>query len=427
MPHRGRRVPILGLIAIQCVFFAVAGVLAAGGLPSLTIAIPAALSALASVMITRKLASQLEETVARANVDLEQKSRALAQEQGELATVMTAIADGILAVGLDGRPLFYNSSLAMLFLDRSLEERRPTLTEIFRDPGVLEAYTTVLKENRTLETGLSLMIRNDPQAPHFFSLSIAPLRNQDGTVYGAVGIFHDVTELKRAEQIRMEFVANVSHELRTPLTAIKGYTDTLIQDVAAGQFSAAGKFLGIVARNVDRLMQLIEDLLSLSALESGEGHEGLNLQPVATKELTERVLAALDPARRAKYHEIVAQYGVSHVYADPARAEQVLTNLLENAIKYVPETGRIRVEWASNQNPNGVSLIVADNGPGIPAEALPRLFERFFRVDKARSRELGGTGLGLAIVKHILQRHGGSVSVTSSPEQGTAFRCYFPG
>ena len=424
---RARQAKVVWLAAIQVALFGVAVTLVAQSHSTYLLIIPTALSVIATFAIGRSLSEQLEATVAKANVDLEKQTIALAQERGELATLMSAISDGILAVGLDSRPLFYNSSLALLFLDRSLEQRRPTLTEVFRNPSVLEAYSKVLQDGKNTETQCTLAVRNSNHE-RFFSISVSALRNTEGRVYGAVGIFHDVTELKKAEQIRMEFVANVSHELRTPLTAIKGYTDTLIEDSKKNEFESAGKFLGIVARNVDRLMKLIEDLLTISHLESGEeNEEGLVLQPVNTRELTERVLVSLDAVRKAKHHEVTTQISASHVYADAARVEQVLVNLLENAIKYVPSGGKIRVEWVTTQEPTGVALIVADNGPGIPAEALPRLFERFFRVDKARSRELGGTGLGLAIVKHILQRHGGTVSVTSSPGKGTEFRCQFPG
>jgi two-component system phosphate regulon sensor histidine kinase PhoR len=233
-----------------------------------------------------------------------------------------------------------------------------------------------------------------------------------------------VTELKRAENIRIEFVANVSHELRTPLTAIKGYTDTLREDVGHGRYDAAGKFLEVISRNVDRLMSLIGDLLDLSSLESHDGKE-LQKSTINTREITERVVAHLESRRAEKRHTIETRFTVEAVDADPKRLEQVLVNLIENAVKYVPASGKIVVSWESGEQ-NSVLLKVSDNGPGIPVEHHSRLFERFYRVDPGRSRDSGGTGLGLAIVKHIMQRHGGSVWISSEMGKGTTFICRFP-
>jgi two-component system phosphate regulon sensor histidine kinase PhoR len=378
--------------------------------------------------------SDLESSLDRIQSHLQSKTETLAREREELATLMSAISEAIVAVDREGIPLFYNSHFAVSFLPRPIGLKStaiPSLGEVFRAPEVLEAF------DRAWVSGLnqSVEVRLHPLSSgagagealsRYYRLSVAPLR-RSGEIYGAVGIFHDITELKQVEQIRIDFVANVSHELRTPLTSIKGYTDTLRDDLREGKLESAEKFFEIIGRNVDRLMSLISDLLDLSSLESSSPNSlpnGVQKVSVSTEELTRRVLGQLEKLRAKKAHQVETRFVAPYVDAQPERVEQVLTNLLENAIKYLPEGGRIRVVW--EPLPQAVLLRVADNGPGIPPEHQTRLFERFYRIDKGRSRELGGTGLGLAIVKHIMQVHGGSVYVASEPGKGAEFVCQFP-
>ncbi len=259
----------------------------------------------------------------------------------------------------------------------------------------------------------------------YFSLRVSRLRDPDDEtrVLAVIVIFHDISDLKRADRVRIDFVANVSHELRTPLTSIKGYADTIAADLAAGQPVDAA-FVGAIQRNADRLMDLVHDLLDLSALES---HEALALEIVSTREITDRVVTGLRKNIEEKRQTLVVDLEVDSVRADPKRLEQVLVNLLDNACKYTPPERELRIVWEMGAGGGSSVLKVIDQGPGIPAEHHARLFERFYRVDRARSRELGGTGLGLAIVKHIVGRHGGSVWVESSVGQGSTFACRFPG
>lgn len=363
--------------------------------------------------------SDLESSIEDIRRDLQTKIESLKTEREEQATLMGAISDAILAVDLDEAPLFYNSRFALQFGNQDLGKNIPQrLWQIFRTPEILAAFRKALKEGRS-ETVKALPF-DQPGGKTFFSLSVSPLRNTREAIYGAVGIFHDVTDLKRAEQIRIDFVANVSHELRTPLTAIKGYADTLKMDVDQGR-PLTPEFLQVIVRNTDRLMNLINDLLDLSSLESTDVLQKTRL---STQEVTSRVLQQLLGAFENKRQKVVVEMKATTVLADPKRLEQVLVNLLDNANKYTPEEGVITVSWS--QDENETLLKVSDTGPGIPSEHQPRLFERFYRVDKARSREKGGTGLGLAIVKHILQRHEGSVSVESTPGLGTHFLCNFP-
>ena len=362
----------------------------------------------------------LENALNRIRFDLNRNSEELQREREEIGILMGSISDAILAVDSESRLMFYNSRFAVLFKSREIDLKRSVLSEVFRNPEILEAFGSALSENRQLETSLQLHPKNESGIRHF-SLSVTPLRSEIGGTYGAVGVFHDVTELKRAERMRIDFVANVSHELRTPLTAIKGFTDTLVSDARSGRYELVDKYLDVIVRNVDRLMALIEDLLDLSSLDSGGEFEKVS---VNTRELTDRVLAQLEPKRAAKKQVIETEFDADSVSADPRRLEQVLVNLIDNAMKYVPEGGRIHVAWQRNET--NICLVVRDNGLGIPPEAIERLFERFYRVDKARSREIGGTGLGLAIVKHVMQRHGGLVTVRSELGKGSEFVCEFP-
>jgi two-component system phosphate regulon sensor histidine kinase PhoR len=364
---------------------------------------------------------ELESALDRMRSDLRSKTDALAKEQQELEVLMAAIPEAIVAVDTESRLLYFNSRFALLFGDQK-SEARPVLGEVFRAPEVLETFRRALREEQTATVEVRLHTRTD-QSTRNFTVSVTPLRRDSGPVYSAVGIFHDVTELKQAEKIRIDFVANVSHELRTPLTAIKGYTDTLSTDVRDRRFDSLDHYITVIQRNTERLMMLIEDLLDLSSLESNEGPE-VAKNSVSTREISSRIIAQMEPRRAMKDQTFDTQYGSEYVQSDSRRLEQVLVNLIDNAIKYGPQGGVVQVIWEKSQK--SVFLRVKDNGPGIPREYLPRLFERFFRVDKARSREMGGTGLGLAIVKHIMQRHGGSVQVKSDLGQGTEFICEFP-
>jgi two-component system phosphate regulon sensor histidine kinase PhoR len=372
--------------------------------------------------------AELEFAFDQIQTDLKVKTDTLMREREELATLMSALSEAILAVDVEGNLMFFNSRFAFLFLDKVEKDpraNRACLGEIFRAPALLQAFEKVLKEGAHQQIDVPLFVKHDAIARHF-SLSVAPLKRENGATYGAIGVFHDVTELKKAEKIRIDFVANVSHELRTPLTSIKGYTETLRQDLERQDYRSADKFIEVISRNANRLMRLIEDLLDLSSLESSEANEEVSQakSEVDLRELTTKVLQQLELRRAEKNHTIETFYEADGVHAEPERTEQVLVNLLENAIKYTPSAGKLTVRWA--RSPEAVRLHVSDNGPGIPAEHQPRLFERFYRVDQARSRELGGTGLGLAIVKHIMQRHGGSAWVVSELGKGSEFICEFP-
>jgi len=235
-------------------------------------------------------------------------------------------------------------------------------------------------------------------------------------------VFHDLTRLKQLERTREEFVANVSHELRTPLSLIKGYIETLL-DGARNNPEVAERFLKIIERNTNRLDLLIQDLLTISALESGRMK--LNLQPVDLRAIAEKVLGDLHAKADDKHVSLANDLPSLSVRADGNRLDQVFANLVDNAIKYGRPNGKVTVNGRKLDD-DRVELFVQDDGPGIPSESLDRVFERFYRVDKARSRDQGGTGLGLSIVKHIIQAHGGEVWAKSEPGKGAAFYFTLP-
>ncbi len=366
--------------------------------------------------------SDLERALNRIHRDLRSKTVDLSREREELTALIGAVSEAILAVNREGWPLFFNSQFAVRFgAPEGAAQQRLTLGEIFRVPDVLQAYKKVLETGKQEHVNASLHVR-DSGMPRHFTISIAPLSaTQAGPVYGALGIFHDVTELKQSEQIRIEFVANASHELRTPITSIKGYVETLREDLKAQRYETALQFLEIISKNTDRLTFLVNDLLDLSVLDSGTR---LSKSLIPVNEITDSVVKQLDSKRAAKKIEIHAHYGAENVLADPTRLEQVLVNLIHNGIKYVPEGKRIDIYWdVAGKN---TVLHVKDNGPGVALEHQGRLFERFYRVDAGRSRDLGGTGLGLAIVKHIMIKHGGQIRLLSRPGEGAEFICTFP-
>lgn len=345
------------------------------------------------------------------------------QAQEESQAFMSAVAEGLVSVSLDEKILYFNSQFAAQFLTGDqLSAPSLRLNDAIRSPDVLEGFTRCMQQGSVQRFTVKLPTLVDNQ-PRFFAVSVNPIRNEKTReIYGVSGIFHDITELKRVEQIRIDFVGNASHELRTPLTSIKGYVDTLKEDVKSGQIQQAGKFLDIVSRNIDRLMDLVNDLLSLSTLES---QSELKLELINPLQITEHILSEMAVIASEKNISIRVIGDVTPFMADARKVEQVLRNLVSNAVKFIPAGKSIQIRWEGEAKKN-VILRVIDDGPGIPEEHIHRLFERFYRIDKGRTRDAGGTGLGLAIVKHIMQSHGGSVAVQSTLEKGSEFICTFP-
>jgi two-component system phosphate regulon sensor histidine kinase PhoR len=280
------------------------------------------------------------------------------------------------------------------------------VTELVRHPDFLATLRAALNSRRRESAIVPALL-----GARAFSVTVGPL--PDG---GVVSVLHDISEIERVEKTRRDFIANVSHELRTPLTSIHGYAETLLDssDLSDG----VREFLQVIRRNAERMARLTEDLLVLARVESGE--EKLDLQPIAPGQLIKEAASALQETARAENVELALDPAPEcKVIADSYAIQQVLGNLISNALRYAQSGGKVVLGAA--EQPHHVEFHVRDFGPGIPSEHLPRIFERFYRVDKARSRETGGTGLGLAIVKHIVLNHGGTVRVESTIGRGSTF------
>jgi len=296
--------------------------------------------------------------------------------------------------------------------------RGKTVLEVVRQHELAGLIEKVAAQKQVLGYELKL----GGLSERWLQINAAGVFDSEGKKQGTIVVFHDLTRLKQLERTREEFVANVSHELRTPLSLIKGYVETLL-DGAKDNPEVETKFLQTIQRNSERLQFLIEDLLTISELESGRLK--MNLQSVRLRPLVDRVLEDFKTQAESRHVELKNEVPELTARADSDRLQQVLGNLIGNAIKYGRADGRVGVSGRL-LNGNAIELCVQDDGPGIPTEALERVFERFFRVDKARSREQGGTGLGLSIVKHIVQSHGGKVWARSELGKGAEFYFTLP-
>jgi len=333
---------------------------------------------------------------------------AKAQQQ----VLFNSMLEGLLLLDRNRKIYLANRAFKNLFGIKA-ELRGKTVMEALRLHELADLVERVETKGQVFDHEFKLPELNE----RWLQVNAAVITNSAGEREGAILVFHDLTRLKQLERTREEFVANVSHELRTPLSLIKGYVETLL-DGARGNPAIAERFLKIIERNTKRLDLLIQDLLTISALEAGRMK--LNPQPVALRTLVEKVFTDLKPPADNKNITLVNQLPGFTAAADVNRLEQVLANLVDNAIKYGSAQGHVTV-GGKKRDDGKIEIFVQDDGPGIPAESLDRVFERFYRVDKARSREQGGTGLGLSIVKHIVQAHGGEVWVKSEPGKGATF------
>lgn len=372
--------------------------------------------------------SELELAFNRIDRKYVKKKEQLQREREENQAFMSSVQEGLVSISREGQLLYFNSQFASLFIDHQQFQSHQisgfplNLMDVLRVPEIIHAYKRVLETGKIEKFTVKINTRLTRQL-HFFAVSMAPLiKEKSKDLYSVIGIFHDITDIKMAEQIRIEFVGNASHELRTPLTSIKGYIETIRGDFQENRVDHIPKFLGIVSRNVDRLIDLVNDLLSLSTLDS---NPALKLEEISALHVSEVVVSELNFLASEKEIKIFVQGDVPNFNADIRKVEQVLRNLVSNAIKYIGMGGEVRIIWDLTED-GQIRLRVADNGPGISEEHLPRLFERFYRIDRGRAREAGGTGLGLAIVKHIMQSHGGSVQVLSKIGEGSQFVCLFP-
>ncbi len=365
-----------------------------------------------------------------------EQTRALQSEGKKLAAVLQSMAEGVVVVDPAGNVVLCNRTAQELFGLPATQDWRGKPLQAFSRHPLLQELLREVANRRPSDPPVTREIEIEGKGQRYLSASAMQVSEDGTTVSGYVLVFHDLTQLKRLESVRADFVANVSHELRTPLTAIKGYAETLLNG-ALKDPDAAVRFLTIIDRHSERLSRLIDDLLTLSNLESGAVE--LRHDEIALAELISEVFEVVkDKAERGSIklmQELPPELPL--LLGDSDRLQQVLLNLIDNAIKYTPASGTVTVTAKIVHDPHGseidaelegewLEVMVADTGCGIPESEIPRLTQRFYRVDKARSRELGGTGLGLAIVKHIIQAHGGSLRIESQINQGTTVHILLP-
>jgi two-component system phosphate regulon sensor histidine kinase PhoR len=347
--------------------------------------------------------------------------RQIAGRESGTQTILSAMEDSLLVVDARCRITLMNPTFEKLFELRDPAVGVP-LVEAVRHATLDQLVAETLLTGEAMRSELSLADSRSHSERHI-EVSAVPIKKADDEVTGAVVLFHDITELKRLDQIRRDFVANVSHELRTPLSILRGYIEVLLDEPETPREELA-RILSIMERHSKRLQRLVHDLLSLAQLESSQAK--LELSVVRMDVLFNNLIRDWKEKLSAKNLRVIVDLPSEALTlrADGTRLEEVLHNLLDNAVKFSHENGQIRLR--ATRCGSNVVLSVADDGIGISKEHLPRIFERFYRADKARSRELGGTGLGLAIVKHIAQLHGGRVEAESELGSGTAIRVVLP-
>ena len=337
----------------------------------------------------------------------------------QLSTLIDSIQSGLVLIDEKGFIHVVNRKFITMFGKTEKEYRGHLYYEVLENETIHETVQkTFLYERNIKET----FTQTHGVDKSYFEIVGAPMFNERNLLKGAVLVLHDITELKKMEKTRKDFVANVSHELRTPITSIKGFTETLL-DSGENKDETTKEFLGIIYHESHRLQLLIEDLLSLSRLEK-DGFR-LVLHTFKAKDLIEEVIPALKhKAMEKKLQLLINVDEETEMKADKERIKQVIVNLLDNAIHYTPENGK--VELSLDSTADFIHIKIADTGIGIDEKSIPRIFERFYRIDKARSRNTGGTGLGLAIVKHIVEVHDGKIEVESEVNQGTIIHVYLP-
>ena len=363
-------------------------------------------------------AGELASALTRLVADLVRRVDDGRREGRLLASIVGAMKEGMVVIGPDRKIRVVNDAFRQLFRT-PFDPTGRLLAEVVRDPGVFRELETALPPGGEIrETLLHL-----PGSGKTFELRVSPLAGNDPDEHpGALILFFDVTRLEALERVRRDFVADVSHELRTPLTSIKAFVENLVDERLENRDEAL-RFLEIVGKHADRMNALIDDLTDLSLIETGA--VSLDVQRVDAAEVVREVAAQL--AFRAKSADVEIRLDVPLPFpldADRRRLEQILVNLVDNAIKFNKRGGMVRI--AGETRDGRPQLSVEDTGIGIPHDALEQVFHRFFRLDAARSRELGGTGLGLAIVKHLMRLHDGRVSVLSEPGRGSVFTLEFP-
>jgi two-component system phosphate regulon sensor histidine kinase PhoR len=363
---------------------------------------------------TKKLADNINYLVE----ELQIKIRTANEEKSKLMAALTNMTEGILILDMHDRIEFVSPALSGLLMQQYGDINGKSLMEAFRNADLHKAFHQFKLTRETVSVEIS-MGRIEPV---IMKISISNVHDYPEGEKIMV-VFHDVTRLKKLETIRTDFVANVTHEIRTPLAAIIGYLETL-QDGAISNPDDARRFLDIMLKQAERLNRLVEDLMTISRLELGETK--FNFEEIFFREMVDSVIPLLEAraaAKNIRVHNLVPG-ALPPISGDCDRLSQVLVNLLDNAVKFTPEGGTVTINGEETEG--GIIISIADTGVGIPQEEIQRLGERFYRVDKTRSRELGGTGLGLSIVKHLMIAHGGRMEIQSRLGKGTKVSLFFP-
>jgi two-component system phosphate regulon sensor histidine kinase PhoR len=385
---------------------------------ALAVTLIALLTALAAAALASTVVARRRERRARAALELQAASaeamtrrlEELARDEGRMEAILAGMIEGVIVVDPQGRLQLVNQAAQQMLKVDALAIGRHYV-ETIRHPAITDLLGAALNGRTPQSVQLS--------PPRDLSRTImgtaAPALS--GAAHGAVLVLHDITELRRVDQIRRDFVANVSHELRTPLTAIRGYVEALLESSVDAE--EGRRFLDIIARHTLRMERLVKDLLRLARLDAGQ--EPLEIVSCETRALIHSVATDLTPLldTRGQRVDVDIAAGAESIRADPAKLHDALRNLVANASIYGPDGEIIHVTAAPAGA--GIAIAVADEGPGIPEGDLSRIFERFYRVDKSRARDPGGTGLGLAIVRHLVELHGGQVWAENRPEGGARF------
>ena len=361
----------------------------------------------------QRIGFQLEKIVS----ELEQLQKQIAKRESGMQTIFSAMQDALLVVDSNRQVILTNQTFRKLFDAPEISVATPLL-EIVRDATLDRLLTDAFRGDGAVRCELTLDAAQ-------IELHAVATKNDGGEITGALVLFHDITELKKMDQVRRDFVANVSHELRTPLSILRGYIETLLDSPETSR-EELSRILRVMERHSKRLDLLAGDLLTLAQLESANPH--LQLGDIHLSSFLREVIHDLEKKLANKHLQLLVDISpdLPPIHADRTRLQEALYNLIDNAVKYSRERGEIRL--SARQHDGEIELTVSDDGIGIAKEDLPRIFERFYRADKARSPDkVRGTGLGLAIVKHIAQLHGGRVEAESELEKGTTIRLVLPG
>lgn len=413
-----RRIVVLGLTFALVFAFILGSLLAAGTIEPVNRMIQVSRKFAEGDFTKRVFRSSKDEigelavTLNKMAEDIENKVREIESQNQKLTAIFNSMIEGIIVVDKNRRLVSVNPAVERIFGVSAGESKGKLFLEAIRNNDIYEVIEKALKNGKSVSGEIALVY----PVQKIFELSATPIFDGD-EVGGCLAVIHDITEIRRLETIRSDFVANVSHELKTPLTSIKGFVETLLEG-AIDDKENAKSFLNIIQDHANRLDTLVSDLLVLSNLESKEIR--LEKSDWDLREHAEEVIRAFKAQSNKRQIAVNNEIppGVK-IRADRNRTEQVFTNLIDNAIKFNNDGGSIRIY--SKDAGGGIKVIIEDSGIGIPEKDIPRIFERFYRVDKARSRELGGTGLGLSIVKHIIELHGGNVGVESAEGHGSKF------